>query len=385
MKAYKYYVPTPIFYGDGCVKKNAELLCSFGKRAFIVTSVFMSGCRNYALEDVIEIFEANGVAYAINDTVEENPPVENVAAITDDARKFKPDFIVGVGGGSALDAAKAVNHLLAYPAGTDPYQAFFGGGGSLYGGGIRIDRNLPIVGIPTTAGTGSEVTAGAVLTRMDTDNKDTPPLKLYLTVAFLDAHYIEDSPSFLIHTGVMDALAHGVECYVNTGANFMNRSIAEIGFKLFSEFKDNMLNNTLTHEDYEKMLIAANVMGMAFGQAGTTLPHGLGYPLSHYKQLNHGLSCSMTMGEYIRGFKDTSIIENIIDLCGFKSVDEFADYVNEILSRDVHIKVTREEIAAWTEQFWTTQHHRLPRHPEPISKEEIHQIYLRALDRYIVD
>lgn len=386
MKAYRFTVPTPVYFGDHCVKDNASLICALGKKAFIVTQKFMNNCRNHALDDIVDIFQANDITYQINDDAQENPPVESVAAIAKIARDYDPDFIVGIGGGSALDTAKAVNYLLTYDADTDPYDAFFGGTGSFYGSAKlpKDEAKLPYIAIPTTAGTGSEVTAGAVLTRADTDTKDTPPCKLYFTAAFLDARYIEESPSFLIHTGVMDALAHGMETYVNTRSNFMNRSLAEIGFKLFAAFKDHMLHDCTTHEDYEKMLIAANVMGMAFAQAGTTLPHGMGYPLSHHKGLNHGLSCSITLGEYLRGFQDTSKIQRAIELCGFKTVDEFADYVNEIIRRDVHISVTHAEIDQWAQDFYQLKD-RLARHPEPISQEDIRQIYLRSLAPYIVD
>lgn len=385
MKSYRFTVPTPIYFGENCVKDNAGLICALGKKALVVTQKFMNGCRNHALDDIEEIFKANGVAYMVNDDAEENPPVESVAAIAKIARDYDPDFIVGIGGGSALDTAKAVNYLLTRPADEDPYTSFFGGSGSFYGSAKlpRDEAKLPYIAIPTTAGTGSEVTAGAVLTRVDTDTKDTPPCKLYFTAAFLDARYIKESPSFLIHTGVMDALAHGLETYVNTRSNFMNRSMAEIGFKLFAEFKDNMLNDTLTDEDYEKMLIAANVQGMAFAQAGTTLPHGMGYPLSHHKGLNHGLSCSITLGEYFRGFKDTSKIQRAIELCGFADVDSFADYVNEIIRRDVHITVTQAEIDQWAKDFYQLKD-RLARHPEPISEEDIRQIYIRSLAPFIV-
>lgn len=249
MKSYRYSVPTPVYYGNDCVKQNAALLCSFGKRAFIVTSKFLNNCPNYALDDVEEVFKANGIDYAVNDEVEENPPVESCAAITKIARAYEPDFIVGIGGGSALDTAKAVNFLLGKPEDKDPYESFFGGkGGSLYGTAAKPEGKLPLVGIPTTAGTGSEVTGGAVLTRADTDTKDTPPHRIFFDVAFMDVRYIKESPSFLIHTGAMDALAHGVETYVNTASNFMNRSMAEIGFRLFADFKDHKVKLLTGHK-----------------------------------------------------------------------------------------------------------------------------------------
>ncbi len=380
MKAFRHYVATPVYFGENVVRDNKQLFATYGKRAFIVTDEFLDGCRNYALEDVTAVLDELGIPYAVNDKTEDNPPVESCAAIAAEARKFKPDFIIGIGGGSALDTAKVVDYLLTQSEDVDVYDVLFSG--APFYEHVYQELQLPLVGIPTTAGTGSEVTGGAVLTRCDMDNKDTARHKLYCTVAFLDARYIRESPKFLIHTGAMDALAHGVETYINVKSNPLNRAIAAVGMQMFAEYKDNMLNDCLTDEDYEKMLLTSNVMGQAFMQAGTCLPHGLGYPLSHHKGVNHGLSCSMTLGEWLRGFKDQSIVEPVVKLCGFSSTDEMADYINEILSRDVDISVTGEEIGAWAEQFCANPD-RLSRNPEPIGLEDIKGIYRRALARYI--
>lgn len=380
MKAFRHYVATPVYFGENVVRDNKQLFATYGKRAFIVTDEFLDGCRNYALEDVTAVLDELGIPYAVNDKTEDNPPVESCAAIAAEARKFKPDFIIGIGGGSALDTAKVVDYLLTQSEDVDVYDVLFSG--APFYEHVYQELQLPLVGIPTTAGTGSEVTGGAVLTRCDMDNKDTARHKLYCTVAFLDARYIRESPKFLIHTGAMDALAHGVETYINVKSNPLNRAIAAVGMQMFAEYKDNMLNDCPTDEDYEKMLLTSNVMGQAFMQAGTCLPHGLGYPLSHHKGVNHGLSCSMTLGEWLRGFKDQSIVEPVVKLCGFSSTDEMADYINEILSRDVDISVTGEEIDAWAEQFCANPD-RLSRNPEPIGLEDIKGIYRRALARYI--
>lgn len=380
MKAFRHYVATAVYFGENVVRDNKQLFATYGKRAFIVTDEFLDGCRNYALEDVTAVLDELGIPYAVNDKTEENPPVESCAAIAAEARKFKPDFIIGIGGGSALDTAKVVDYLLTQSEDVDVYDVLFSG--APFYEHVYQELQLPLVGIPTTAGTGSEVTGGAVLTRCDMDNKDTARHKLYCTVAFLDARYIRESPKFLIHTGAMDALAHGVETYINVKSNPLNRAVAAVGMQMFAEYKDNMLNDCLTDEDYEKMLLTSNVMGQAFMQAGTCLPHGLGYPLSHHKGVNHGLSCSMTLGEWLRGFKDQSIVEPVVKLCGFSSTDEMADYINEILSRDVDISVTGEEIDAWAEQFCANPD-RLSRNPEPIGLEDIKGIYRRALARYI--
>lgn len=381
MKAFKHYVATCTYFGENVVKENKDLFASYGKRAYIVTDEFLDGCRNYALEDVVEVLEELGIAYEVNDKTEDNPPVESCVAITAEARKFKPDFVIAIGGGSALDTAKIVDFLLTQPEDVDVYKLLFTG--APFYAHVYSELQLPLIGIPTTAGTGSEVTGGAVLTRNDIDNKDTAYHKLYCNAAFLDSRYIKESPAFLIHTGAMDALAHGVETYINIKSNPLNRALAAVGMQMFSEFKDNMINDCLSDEDYDKMIVAANVMGQAFMQAGTCIPHGMGYPLSHYKNINHGLSCSVTLGEWLRGFKDQSLVEPVVKMCGFENTDEMADYVNTILARDIELSVTHEEIQAWAEQFCSNPD-KLSRNPEPLSVEDIVSIYEKALKPYIV-
>lgn len=163
----------------------------------------------------------------------------------------------------------------------------------------------------------------------------------------------------------------------------MNRAIAAVGMNMFAEFKDNMLNDTLFDEDYEKMLLTANIMGRAFMQAGTCIPHGMGYPLSHYKGINHGLSCSVTLGEWLRGFKDQSLVEPVVHMCGFANTDEMADYVNTILARDIKLEVTHDEIRAWAVQFCSNPD-KLSRNPESLTVEDVVGIYERVLAKYIV-
>ena len=127
MKSFRHYVATPMYFGNNVVKENKKLIGSFGKRAFILTDEFLDGCRNYALEDVIEVLEEQGIEYLVNDQVEDNPSVETCVAITKIAREFKADFMFGIGGGSAIDAAKTVGFLLAQPEDVDVYAALFSG------------------------------------------------------------------------------------------------------------------------------------------------------------------------------------------------------------------------------------------------------------------
>lgn len=383
MNSFKYHVPTPIYFGKGIVKEKAKMICSYGKRAFIVTSVFAEGCRNHALDDVTEILTQAGIEFKINDTVIENPPTESCREIFLDAKPFAPDFIIAIGGGSAIDTAKAVNYQFQDPD-KDVNDLFFNSKVNFYDLTGSAGA-MPLLAIPTTAGTGADVTAAAVITRNDIGTKATIKANLYCDATFLDSTYIKESPAFLIHTGVLDALAHAMETYMNVKTSWMARKVAEMEFELFRDFKDNMLNDCLTDEDFDKMLLGASIASSAMMQSGTTLPHGLGYPLSQYHHVNHGLSCSITLGEYMRTFKDQTLPQKVMDMCGFKDSQDMCDFFQTIIKRDLHITVTMEEIDKWTDFFWETeQNNRLKRNPEPISKEQIHEMYVNSLKPYIV-
>jgi alcohol dehydrogenase len=364
--------------GTNCVRENAARLKQYGKKAYIITSDFGS-YRHYSLEDMEEALKKNGIEYKINGNVIENPTVESVKEITDDARRYRPDFLVAVGGGSSLDTAKAASVLLPHPD-EDPYQVFWGDGARHTS--LHNERTIPIIMVPTTAGTGSEVTAGAVLTRADIDTKLTIFQNVFCELAFLDPRYIKDAPPALLHTGLMDALCHAIESYVNILSNDMTRAMGEVGMKMFERFKDQVLTGELTDDDYQNMLVASYFDGMAF-QCGTALPHGMGYPLSHHKGVHHGLACGIFQAEYLRAFKDQTRVEPVIKMCGFKSVDDFAAYIQKFMDMDVHMEITEEEVKRYAELFCEQEAHRLKRHPEPIGLPEITDIYLKSLAKWI--
>lgn len=382
MNNYSFVIHTPAYIGPNCVRDNADVLKAYGKKAYILTSDF-GKYRNYALGDMEAALKEQNIAYLVDATVEINPPVESIQRITDNCRKFGPDFLIAVGGGATLDTAKAVSVLLPYPD-ANPYELFWGTGTSAVGRHTTLqnESTLPIIMAPTTAGTGSEVTASSVLTRADLDTKIIIYQNVFCELAFLDPRYIMDSPRELLHTGVMDALCHAVESYVNIKSNDMTRSMGEVGMKMFSKFKDRLLSNDLTEQDYQDMLVASYFDGMAF-QCGTALPHGMGYPLSHHKDVLHGLACGIFLAEYLRSFKNQEIVEPVIRLCGFRSVDEFSAYIQKFMQMDVHFEVTKEEIEEYIDLFCTQEAHRLKRHPEPIGRAEVAEIYYKSLAPYI--
>lgn len=379
MKSFRYNTQTALFFGRNVIRDNAEFFKDYGKRAVIFTSQFYEGCTNRGLEDVKAAFDSVGIEYLVLDWVHVDPPVDVVVKLAAAAAEFQPDFYFAVGGGSSIDSAKAAAYLNEHP-GKDPYEVYFGLGHQSTS--IKTEIKIPVFAAPTTAGTGAEVTGFAVLTRADTHTKLAMYPMGFCTAAFVDPSYVEGSPDFLIHTGVIDALAHGIEGSLNVNSSELSRTLAAYGFKLFKGFKDHMVSGELTEEDYDNMALCSFVQGMAFMQASTTIPHGMGYPLSHIKGVNHGLSNGIFLGEYVRRFKDQSLVLPLIQACGFENSDDFAEWCKAITEEDVHIEVTEEEIQQWTDDFMKLDF-RLKWNPEPLTREDIYQLYKISLKRYI--
>ena len=383
MLRFSYYAPVALHVGRHILEDSADLLRNYGKRAFVITSRFAPGCRNLALEDMENVLRENSIEFLTDDEVEENPSVESIVRITNRIRSFAPDFLVAIGGGSALDTAKAANVLVAFPEGSDAYHVFYDG--PMAEPGTPSAGTLPLLGIPTTAGSGSEVAGYAVLTRRDIGTKLRMNQLSFFTDAFLDARYIEQSPQWLLDAGALDALAHGVESYFNVASNPTNQMLADAGFELFCDYKEHLLNKTLAGEDFDKMLLAASLQGMAVVQSSTTLPHAMGYPLTHDKKITHGLASCVTLAEYLRIFRDEKnrkTVKSIIKKLGFANVDEFADYLANIISRNAELNVSDEEITRWCDELFANPQ-RIARHPEPVSRDDLQQVFTRSIHNHV--
>lgn len=380
MEVFRYNTQTCLYYGRGCLKGNADKIKEIGKKAVVVTSVFFEGCPNLALVDVEEVLKDLGIEYIVLDGVEENPSVESIVTLYEKLDGYVPDFIFAVGGGSAMDSAKCLAQYINDGPG-DAYKIFFWPGKLL--NNYKNMCDIPVLTVPTTAGTGSEVTGGAVLTRADTDTKESQNMNLFPKLSFVDPRYLEPSPQFLLDTGAIDALAHGVEGCLHKGANIMNKAISNAAFGLFAEFKDNLLNQSMTEDTFDKMSVHSLMQGVSFMQSCTLVPHGLGYPLSHYKGVSHGLACGIFLGEYLKAFKDQSLVQPIVEACGFENSTEFAEYVRKLTNRDVDIEVTEEELDKWTGMFMKQQQWRLEANQEELTKDDIYNLFKSSLSAYL--
>lgn len=363
MDGFRFYMPTEIIYGKGCIAKNKSLFTKYGKRAFIIT--YQIPGRHYALEDVTAVFKDEGIEYTVCTEIEENPSTETVERVAAVCRGKNIDFIVGIGGGSPIDAAKAIGVLVKNPAKN---------GMDLFSDATL--QSAPILAIPTTAGTGAEVAQFSVLTRNDIHTKQAISPRIFPAVAFLDATYLMELPERITRATAIDALCHCIESYVSTASSFLSRNVAEIGFRTFSTCVRNMREGSYTYEIREKQLLISTIGGIVNTQTGSCLPHGMSYFLTHFKKIPHGLACGLLIKEYLAIFKDETKINRIMELTGFASLDDFGKFIDSMLQLD--IKVTEGEIEKYAAEF-ASQKHRFKRHPEPAGKEEVLRIYRNSL------
>ncbi len=286
-----FFVNTKVITGVDCVKNNSEKICSFGEKCLIVTGA-SSAKKCGALDDVISALDSNGVKYEIYDKICQNPTVESCFEAGRIAHGFGADFILGIGGGSPLDASKAIAVVAANPDISEEL---------LYAMQWK-NQPHPVIAVGTTAGTGSEVTGVAVITNSKGLKKSFRNDLSYPVLSLGDPKYtLSLSDSFTRSTAV-DALAHCVESFFNRSANDISKIFAVAGVKkLFKVFDKIIADGTerLTLEDREQLYNASLLGGYSIAVTGTAFPHALGYFLTENYGVAHGTACAIFLNEFI--------------------------------------------------------------------------------------
>ncbi|MGI6776662.1 MAG: iron-containing alcohol dehydrogenase family protein [Acetivibrionales bacterium] len=333
---FKYSLKTKVIFEEGCVKKYKEEFGKYGKKCIIVTGR-NSARKSGALEDVEKVLNGLGIEYLIFDKVENNPSLETVKQGGEEAFKFHADFVIGIGGGSPLDTAKAVAVLAVNRiAPLDLYK------------GEYDYMPLPILAIPTTAGTGSEVTQYSILTRPDMETKKSFASEwIFPKVAFLDARYTESMPHNVTVNTAIDAFSHAVEGYTSKRSTVFSDILAVQSIRLFGQCIDALIDGSVDFESREKLLYMSMLSGMVIAHTGTTIVHSLGYMLTYFKDIPHGKANGYFLAEYLKFNYEVAKdkIDNIISLLNLKDIDRLGTIMGKLIGKE--LKVTKEEIARY--------------------------------------
>jgi len=252
---FTFILPQRIFFGWNSLDKISEELKRLGgKKPLIVTSKGM--VKREGFFKLTALIKKEKLSPIVFNSVEPEPSIESAEKCMRIARESDCSLIIGFGGGSAMDVAKKV----------------------------AMDLRLPKIMIPTTVGTGSEVTHESVL-KVEGEKRAFVDKRLTADAAIVDPSLMMTMTTRSIASSGMDALAHAIESYQCKKSNELTRSLARKAYLLI---KDN-LRKAITHDEkaISNMAIASLIAGMAFGNSGTTLCHALTYPLSN-KGIPHG-------------------------------------------------------------------------------------------------
>jgi alcohol dehydrogenase class IV len=388
-----YLMPTRVVMDEDCLFRNRSLLADLGKKAFIVTGR-SSAKHSGALDDAIRALEANGQDYAVFDRVMNNPTDVCVYEAAAECRKAGCGFVLGIGGGSPMDAAKAV---AALAPGDMPRERLFG---------LGFTAALPVAAVPTTAGTGSETTPYAVL--VDTGAADdsrfadgrtaqqdgsyprkrsvSTPL-IFPRRAFLDGRYMLClNRDITVHTA-LDALSHAVEGLISVRANYLSDSLARESISMIMGSMKYLLDfpsdpASFPPEIREKLLLASAIAGMVIAQTGTTAVHSMGYQYTLNWGTDHGRANGLLLAEYLALLEtkertDPSVKPRIAGVCEALGMNlhEFAEVLNKLLVQ--REKATGAEIEAWVNNPVTARS--APNCYLTINRDEVRELFRRSV------
>lgn len=362
----RFYVPTDIYVENDCVNNHKKELAKVGTRAFIVTGRH-SARANGSLDDVISVLTEAAIPYTIFDEVEENPSVETVEKGANVGKACGADFLIGIGGGSPIDAAKAMAILMAHPE--EKAQDLYENKGL---------SNLPVVAVPTTCGTGTEATPVSVLTNHQKGIKKSIPYKIFPVLSLVDGKYLACASRNLIVSTAVDALAHAIESYLNSKSDLYNRMFPEYTFRLWAQNKDALMSDEAPSMDqYELLMLASTLAGMSIAHTGTGIPHGMSYDLTYHHNVPHGKACGYFLAAYMEVCAKyvPENVSNVLNMLGFATLAEFDTYLNNLIGRYTISKEDKEKYAS----AMAYNEGKLSAAPCKVTPEDIHYIYEKSL------
>ena len=294
---YSFNMPVRVIGGEHAVLNNMQELSVYGKRAFIVCGKG-SAEKSGALRDVTEALENCGIEFEIFNGITQNPKTFDCHKAGEKARNFGANFIIGIGGGSQLDAAKAVAVYTSDEtlAPEDIYS--FKGAGNI----------PPVVLVGTTAGTGSEVTAVSVLTRESGRKKSVSGNPYFAKLVFADPKYTYSVPFDFTASTAVDAFSHAVESLFSKKADINSLMFAKTAIPvLWEEIKKlSETGQVPNREGRDRLYYASLTAGMALNLTGTCFPHTLGYTLTEQFNVPHGFACAAFLPDFIKRAEEFS-------------------------------------------------------------------------------
>ncbi|MEJ0033936.1 MAG: iron-containing alcohol dehydrogenase [Bacteroidota bacterium] len=378
-KVYQYNFPTTIRFGTGASKELGDYLKKNDlSKPLIVTDPLVAQLD--FLKDIVANLKKQNISVEVFSDIHKNPVKSDVYKGSDAFDGTHRDSIIGIGGGAALDVARAIVLRINHREDLFKYD-------DLIGGDIYVTNDVPhFITIPTTSGTGSEVGRSAIIADDVTHQKKilfSP--KLLARIVFADPDLTMGLPPSVTAATGMDALTHNMEAYIAKMPHPIAEGIALEGMTLISQSLEKAVNKP-DLESRSKMLIASMMGAIAF-QKGLGVVHSLAHPLSSLLDTHHGLANAVNIPygmEYnVAGFEDKfrrmARALELKDESG-KGVVRYLFELNESVSipkRLREIGVKEEHVETLSDLAFADFAH--PNNPKPVSREDFKMLYRRAL------
>ncbi|MDR6783750.1 alcohol dehydrogenase class IV [Pedobacter africanus] len=378
-KVYQYNFPTTIRFGAGAIKELPAYLQQHGlKRALIVTDPTIAALPFF--RGIVADLHANSISAEVFSDIHKNPVKSDVYKGTEIWDDTGRDCVIGIGGGAALDVARAIVLRTSHRADLFKYD-------DLIGGDVYVTNEVPhFITVPTTAGTGSEVGRSAIIADDETHQKKilfSP--KLMAKIVFADPMLTMELPPFITAATGMDALTHNMEAFLAKNPHPLCDGIALEGISLIKDALEQAVNKP-DLQSRSKMLMASMMGAIAF-QKGLGVVHSLAHPLSSLLDTHHGLANAVNipygMEFNIAGFEDK--FRRIARTLELKeetgaAVVQYLFNLNSKINIPHHLSdigVKSEHIDKLADMALADFAH--PNNPKPVSREDFKQLYLKAL------
>lgn len=381
---YQIKIPSCSYGGEGSIEKIKEIIAKEKSQKIVVFSD--EGIKATGLLDILTgQLDETGIQYHVFTDCKPEPTYGQVEAVVDMVQGQECDLIIGLGGGSVMDAAKLASVLkgASYTIKdlmNDPSQA---------------EKKVKTVMIPTTCGTGSEATCNAIVAvPEEKSKKGIVNDNMIPDYVILDAQMIAKLPKAIVAATGVDALAHVVECFTSKKATPFSDSYALEGAKLIFANIREAYNNPDNMDAKNKMLIGAYYGGIAITGSGTTAVHALSYPLGGKFHIAHGVSNAILFAHVMKFNKD-ACAERLAVLCDAinpayaqKTVTEKADYVIEQIADIVKVTNIPTDLTQYCVtmddlEFLVTagsqQQRLLVNNMKELSLDDIRNIYLKVV------
>ncbi|MBS1951846.1 MAG: Alcohol dehydrogenase [Cytophagales bacterium] len=378
-KIYQYNFPTIIRFGANSVKELPDYLKKNNlSRPLLVTDPTVAQLSFF--RSIADSLKKQNISVEVFHDIHKNPVKSDVYKGTNVFDQTKRDSVIGIGGGAALDVARAVVLQINHREDLFKYD-------DLVGGDVFVINEVPhFITVPTTAGTGSEVGRSAIIADDETHQKKilfSP--KLLAKIVFADPILTMELPSFITAATGMDALTHNMEAYLAKMPHPMCEGIALEGISLIHQSLEKAVNQP-DLESRSKMLIASLMGAVAF-QKGLGVVHSLAHPLSSLLDTHHGLANAVNipygMEFNVKGFEHK--FKNIARTLDLKD-ETGKGVVNYLFDLNSKIKIPHKlrEIGMKNEHIETLADLAIadfahPNNPKPVTREDFKQLYLKAL------